>query len=198
MRLVKFLRICFERFEARDLVYESEPILRGELSALDQFVSRAERQKSRGRFAIEDLLFDEFFEAEGFSELHDEFLRKRLEEEQPEPAESRGQSVESTHYEDKRGAPSQESKASLLSEAVESGPAGEWEGRTSFFGESGKTIYENFERFLEGKVTEQKQRLLRNIDVIQKKSPWNQERRRVFLGFLEETLKAGTHVLSEK
>lgn len=207
LRIVKFLRIRFENFKTEELIYESERIYRGELKALDRFILRAEANQTNPRFAIEDLLLDEFFEAEDLSELYSEYMEKKLVEEENQAGLSKSKGTQlrpdSTHHakqttnKDKLDL---KSKTSLLSEVAESGrDQSEWPNmHTSFFEESQTTLYGNFEKFIMSKVAEEKQKLSNNIDVIKKTISWNQERRKVFLSYLDDTLKTGQHVFSEE
>ena len=82
LKIIKYLRILFEKLEKEELVYESERIYRGELNALDKFILRAEMNQNNSKFSIEDLLFDEFFEAENLSEMYNNFIEKQLEMEE--------------------------------------------------------------------------------------------------------------------
>jgi hypothetical protein len=79
LKIIKYFRILFEKLKKEELVYESETIYRGELNALDQFILRAEKFQNNAKFSIEDLLFDEFFEAENLSKMYNNFIEKQLE-----------------------------------------------------------------------------------------------------------------------
>jgi uncharacterized protein YrzB (UPF0473 family) len=93
LKIVKFLRILFEKLKKEELVYESEIIFRGELNALDQFILRAEKKQNNSKFVIEDLLFDEFFEADNLSEMYNKFIENQLEmEEQLNQSNNKGRS----------------------------------------------------------------------------------------------------------
>ena len=58
--------------------------------------------------------------------------------------------------------------------------------------------YNQFENYIDSKIQESKTKLKNNIHVIKKTSSWNNERKKIFLNYLEETLNTGTHILSEK
>ena len=63
------------------MVYESESIYKGEMAALNQFILKAMTNGNFSKYSVEDLLFDEFFEAENFSEMYNEYISKELERE---------------------------------------------------------------------------------------------------------------------
>ena len=86
------------------------------------------------------------------------------------------------------------SKNSLLSEVVEP----KIENNTSLLDHNNsKTQYNEFEDFIVSKVQEKKAKLKNNIDVIKKTSSWNQERTKLFLNYLDETINSVNHLLSE-
>jgi hypothetical protein len=69
---------------------------------------------------------------------------------------------------------------------------------TSILDENPTTMYHNFKNYIISKVDEEKSKIKNNIDVIKKTSSWNQERTKLFLNYLDETMNAGNHVLSEE
>jgi hypothetical protein len=95
------------------------------------------------------------------------------------------------------------SKNSLLSEVAESNnkelidlkvPKND----TSILEEYSSSMYQNFKTYIVSKVDEEKTKVKSNIDVIKKTSSWNQERTKLFLNYLDETINAGNHILSEE
>ena len=86
MKIVKYLRLLFEKLNKEELIYESEKIYRGELKALDGFISRAEINQNNPKYGVEELLFDSFFEADNLNNIYSEFIEKHLEIEEKEEA----------------------------------------------------------------------------------------------------------------
>ena len=84
MKIVKYLRLLFEKLNKEELIYESDKIYRGELNALDGFISRAEINQNNTKYGVEDLLFDSFFEADNLNNIYSEFIEKHLENEEKE------------------------------------------------------------------------------------------------------------------
>ena len=95
------------------------------------------------------------------------------------------------------------SKNSLLSEVEESNSKELIDpevpkNNTSILDEYPTSVYQNFKNYIISKVDEEKNKLNKNIAVIKKKSSWNQERTKLFLTYLNDTMNAGNHVFSEE
>jgi hypothetical protein len=61
------------------LVYESENILSGEIRAMNEFLFRAANNGNCLEYSVEDLLLDEFFEADKFYDLFESFMTMEIE-----------------------------------------------------------------------------------------------------------------------
>jgi hypothetical protein len=81
IQILNHLKGLFERLKPSDLVYESESILKGEINAFNQFLLRTTNNGNSSEYSVEDLLFDEFFEAEKFADLYEDFIAQEIEKE---------------------------------------------------------------------------------------------------------------------